>query len=86
MTSRQRLSALLVGIAVGAAACGASPDSAFEASAQARRFPIAGVVRAADKDVRQVTVAHEAIPGLMDAMTMTFAVREAWAASVAAAG
>jgi len=80
------LSAIFVGIAVGAAACGASPDSAYEASAQAKRFPITGVVRAADKDARQVTVAHEAIPGLMDAMTMTFTVREEWAASVAEPG
>ena len=34
----------------------------------------------------QITVAHEAIPDLMDGMTMTFAVKEAWAAQVAQPG
>lgn len=65
---------------------GASPDAAYEASAQAKRHPITGVVRGADAAERQITVAHESIPGLMDGMTMTFAVKEAWAATVAAPG
>ena len=64
----------------------ASPEASFEASAQARQYPIAGVVRSADKDARQLTVAHDAIPGLMDGMTMSFAVKEAWAAQVAQPG
>jgi protein SCO1/2 len=80
------LSALILAIALGTAACGASPDSAFKASEQAQRFPIAGVVRAVDKAEARLTVAHETIPGLMDAMTMPFAVKEAWAIGVAAPG
>ena len=65
---------------------GTSPDAAYEAGAQAKRYPITGVVRGADAAERQITVAHEAIPGLMDGMTMTFAVKEAWAATVAQPG
>lgn len=76
----------LVAAAFLMSACTAGPDAGFEASARARRFPIAGVVRSADKAARQVTVAHEPIPGLMDGMTMPFTVKEAWAADVARPG
>lgn len=86
MKRRYLLVVSLASLASIAAACGASPDSAYEASAQAKRYPIDGVVRGADKGDRQVTVAHEAIPGLMDAMTMSFAVKEAWAIDVAQPG
>ncbi len=87
MKSKNLLSRLLVIGAMLTSACtAASPDAAYEASAQAREYAILGVVRAADAPGRQITVAHEAIPGLMDGMTMTFAVKEAWAAQVAQAG
>ncbi len=76
----------LVFIAVLGAACSGSPDAEYEATDEARRYPLAGVVRGADPDARRVTVAHEAIPDFMNAMTMSFAVKEAWAASVAQPG
>jgi protein SCO1/2 len=63
-----------------------SPESSYEASAEAKQYPIVGVVRGADKGARQITVAHDAIPGLMDGMTMSFAVKDAWAVQVAQAG
>lgn len=44
-----------------------------------RRFDLKGKVVAVDPEHRQVTVAHEAISGFMDAMTMPFNVREDWA-------
>ncbi|WP_162271285.1 SCO family protein [Luteitalea pratensis] len=71
-------------LAIGCA--GAAPEASYEASAQAREYPIAGVVRGVDKGARQLTVAHEAIPGLMDGMTMSFAVKETWAIQVAQPG
>jgi protein SCO1/2 len=45
-------------------------------SASARRFPFRGVVRAVDPGKREVTVEHEAIPDYMDAMTMSFPVKD----------
>ena len=58
--------------AVFVSACGSRATGHATASAQARRLPLRGVVVAADGD--RITVAHDAIPGYMDAMTMTFAV------------
>lgn len=86
MTGKQLLSAGLCAAIVTIGACAGSDDTTYQASAAAGRYPIAGIVRAADQKGRQVTVAHEAIPGLMDAMTMTFTVKEAWAATVAQPG
>ena len=82
------LGSVMAGVVLTGAACrsGPSPDAAaYEASASARTFPIAGVVQAVGADGR-VTVAHEEIPGFMDAMTMSFAVKEPWVAKVAAPG
>ena len=58
-----------------AAACGPGPDR-YEASAAARRFPIEGTVRGVNAERAEVTVQHGDIPGLMDAMTMTFPVKD----------
>jgi len=55
-------------------ACGSRTAGRASAAAPARRLPLRGVVVAADGD--RLTVAHDAIPGYMDAMTMTFAVRD----------
>ena len=68
-----------------AAACGPGPDR-YEASAAARRFPIEGTVRGVNAERAEVTVQHGDIPGLMDAMTMTFPVKERWIAREAAPG
>ncbi len=75
-------------VMAAAVACGSSGGDAarFEASAKARRYPLTGVVRAVKPDDRTLTVAHDAIDGLMDAMTMDFVVQDAWVLDVAAPG
>ena len=78
---------LVLACALMATACtGMSPESRYEASAEAKQYPIIGIVRGADKGARQIAVAHDAIPGFMDGMTMSFAVKEAWAVQVAQPG
>jgi protein SCO1 len=61
-------------LGVAAAGCGWSASRQGDARAQARRLPLRGTIVSADGD--RVTVAHDAIAGYMDAMTMTFAVRD----------
>jgi protein SCO1 len=51
-----------------------------------RRFDLKGKVVAVDKAQRQVTIAHESIKGFMDAMTMSFNVKDDWAFPVLASG
>jgi protein SCO1 len=75
------LSALVLGSPVACAkrraGDGAPSGSASAApSPAARRFPLRGVVRAVDREKREVTVEHEAVPDYMDAMTMSFPVRD----------
>lgn len=53
-----------------------APGKPAAASAQAKRYPFRGIVRAVDRAKREVTVEHEAVPGYMDAMTMSFPVRD----------
>ncbi len=48
---------------VGASACGGESSDGH---------PGHGIVKSLDADARKVTLDHEAIPGLMKAMTMTF--------------
>jgi len=55
-------------------------------SAPERRFDLKGKVVAVDQGEKQVTLAHEKIPGFMDAMTMPFNVGDDWAMSVLAPG
>lgn len=78
----------LLAALVLASACsrGDAPTVGFEASAEASRYPIAGVVQGVVPESRQVTLAHETIPGFMDAMTMNFVIKEEWALKVAATG
>lgn len=80
-------SAVMLGLCVLSAACGRGREAdTHEAGPDARRYPISGVVREVDAASGRVTVAHEAIPGLMDAMTMSFPIRERWVVGVAAPG
>jgi protein SCO1/2 len=51
-----------------------------------QRFELKGKVVSVDKQHRQVSIAHEDIPGFMDAMTMPFTVKEKWAMDVLAPG
>ena len=57
--------AVVVGLALGTLACG--PD--------VRRYPARGVVEDVLAERYEVLVAHEEIPGVMPAMTMSFGVR-----------
>lgn len=62
----------------------AAPD--FVARPDATRHDITGKVVKVDAAARKVTLAHEAIPDYMEAMTMEFAVKEAWAFQALGAG
>ena len=79
---------VMAGVLAIASGCqrGTGESGAYEASADARRYPIAGVVQSARSDGRRVSVAHHEIPGFMGAMTMDFVVKEDWAVKVAAPG
>lgn len=44
-------------------------------SANAKRYRLHGKVVAVDKDKKQATIAHDKIPGFMDAMTMPFDIK-----------
>lgn len=45
----------------------------------AERYELSGEVRSVDADNGEVTLAHEEIPGFMDAMTMSFPLADEWA-------
>jgi len=51
-----------------------------------REFDLKGTVVSVNKDQGQVTLAHEAVAGYMDAMTMPFNVKDDWAMSVLSPG
>ncbi|HEY6064955.1 MAG TPA: SCO family protein [Thermoanaerobaculia bacterium] len=67
---------LLLGLASCAKRTENAPAKPAAASAQAKRYPFRGVVRGVDAAKREVTVEHEAVPDFMDAMTMSFPVRD----------
>lgn len=75
----RRLAVLVIATVVYAAlaGCSASPE---------RRYPLTGQVVAVDKQTAHVTIAHEAIPGYMAAMTMPYRVKDRWALDVLAPG
>jgi protein SCO1 len=47
-----------------------------EEVSEVKRYEMKGTIVSSDKNQRQVIVAHEAIPGLMDAMTMPFTLKD----------
>lgn len=82
---------LLLAAAVGLvalAACGGGDRGAsrYEASPNAKRYPLRGVVRAVKAGDESLSVAHEDIEGLMDAMTMDFHVQDPWVLKAAGPG
>lgn len=87
MTRRQILNMVAAGVlCLGSAACQSStPAETFEAGPQARRYPLSGTVRAVEHETRTVSVAHGDITDLMEAMTMSFAVKDAWVLDAAGA-
>jgi protein SCO1 len=64
----------------------ARPRDEFVARADAKRYDLKGKVVRADLTNRKVTLAHDAIPDYMDAMTMEFSVKEKWAIEQMGAG
>ena len=54
------------------------PATATGSSTNERRFPIEGRVVAADPAAHTLTLDHHAVPGYMNAMTMSFNVRDGW--------
>jgi len=54
----------------------AGPVKGSAPSASAQRYDLRGIIRGVDAEKREVTVEHEEIPGYMDAMTMSFPVRD----------
>ena len=54
----------------------AAPADTAAPSATAQRYDVRGIIRGVDAAKREVTVDHEEIPGYMDAMTMSFPVRD----------
>lgn len=54
----------------------AVPAKVSAPSASAERYDVRGIIRGVDAEKREVTVEHEEIPGYMDAMTMSFPVRD----------
>jgi protein SCO1/2 len=51
-----------------------------------QRYELKGKVVSVDRAARQATIAHEAVKGFMDAMTMPFNVKDDWALDVLAPG
>jgi protein SCO1/2 len=84
----------MAGLCLSLIACGSQPKSADTAKpaagqsspAQEQRFDLKGKVVALDKAQKKMTVDHEAIPGFMGAMTMTYAVKDERALDGLAAG
>lgn len=48
------------------------------ASTEAKRYPLKGKVLSVDKAKKKASIAHEEIPGFMEAMTMNFAIKDTW--------
>jgi protein SCO1 len=87
--SRPAVAALFVAALAPVAGCsnGAPPArNEFVARPDAKRYDLKGKVVRADLTHRKVTLAHDAIPDYMDAMTMEFSVKEQWAIEQMAAG
>src|SRR5215207_1843132 len=63
---------LLAGLAIlSSGACRRAADDA-----PVNRYDLRGKIVSFNKDQQQVVIAHEAVPGLMEAMTMPFTLRE----------
>lgn len=81
--SKVKREALIIGIIIavsGATACRS------ESQSEGKRYDLKGKVVSVDKRGRQVIIAHDAIPDLMDAMTMPFSLKDEWALDELAPG
>lgn len=76
--SNYRFNAVLAGlfmVCLLAAGCSKTPPKASDG---AKRFEVKGKVVSADQAEHKVTIAHEEIPGYMEAMTMPFTLLDDW--------
>jgi protein SCO1 len=91
MSMMRRVGAALLLTALATTGCsngtgaGRTRDE-FVARADAKRYDLKGKVVRADLTARKVTLAHDAIPNYMDAMTMEFSIKEQWAIEQMGAG
>lgn len=69
---------ILALIALTIAGCSKSPESSANVSSNAKRYPLRGKVVSVDRANKKATIAHEDIPGFMEAMTMDFPIHEDW--------
>jgi protein SCO1/2 len=63
-----------LGLVVLALGCGGAQPGSEESAAGPLRYPLSGQVVAVDAEKAALRVAHDRIPGYMDAMTMRFPV------------
>ncbi len=70
---------LLSALILSGASCGPKKTTG-------QRYDLKGKVISVDRDLKTATIAHEAIPGFMEAMTMSFVIKDEWAMSVLAPG
>lgn len=59
-------------------ACQKSQTQTQNASTEAKRYNLKGKVVAVDRAKKKATIAHEEIPGYMEAMTMDFPIKDDW--------
>lgn len=59
-------------------ACQKSPPTPQNTSTEAKRFQLKGKVVSVDKAKKRAEIAHDDIPGYMEAMTMSFPIRADW--------
>ncbi len=75
-----RISCLLLSaLILSGASCGPKKTAG-------QRYDLKGKVISVDRNLKTATIAHEAIPGFMEAMTMSFVIKDEWAVSVLAPG
>ena len=72
---RRCLSLLAASVTLAAYPGPCQAAEAVSAPAQTREFAVKGVVKKVEPENSRVIIAHEAIPGFMDAMTMPFRVK-----------
>lgn len=59
-------------------ACQKVDTQSQTASTEAKHYPFKGRIVSVDKASKKATVAHDEIPGFMDAMTMAFPIKDDW--------
>jgi len=66
----------LIAITASVAVCGCKRSSGAPAQSATQQYPVRGVVVSVDTAGGEIVLNHEAIPGLMEAMTMSYKVED----------